>query len=736
MTDVVMPNSSNNEATSRGVRSERVANALRIGDLATVAQEAPLIACTYELLTRLGWQQVERDIIDAMPHFSDDLGVAACRNLWVELGYQSQPLAGGASQVAGELFPLIFVSQTGEALLVLERDHSSDQTRYLVYNPALNATEQRSAAALREGVFYLLNNIREPNDSGSADRSTPWFTRLLLRFKRDIGYLFVMSFVLHLVTLAVPFFIMAVYDTVIGAESKDALPMFLLGILAALGVDLVLRWTRAKALSRMAGRVDYLVGVEAYKKVVSLTPLLTERSSVQSQLARLKQFDSVREFFTGTTATLLLDVPFIPVFLLVLGLIAGWMAVIPVVVALIFFLVAISYQSVQEALVNRSSRAKVAQQRFQTQTLDGRNEIAAAQAQTVWMEKYRRLTAESSQANYQASANASRMSSFAQAIAALANVAVLLVGVFMIMAGDLSIGALIGVMIIIGKVLGMMQQVFLNETRLRQTLTSIDQINQLMALDSERSIRALPKPMEQIKGLVQVDKVSFRYSPQADPALAGVSFVAKPGQLIAIAGETGSGKSTLIKMIAGMYRPQSGFVSLDQLDVRQLGGKTLRRSIAYVPQDAQLFHGSLAQNIRLNNPMATDDDLAAAAAAAGILTDIQALPQGFETQVGDAKTEQLTPGFVRGMALARAFVSEAQVILLDEPASHLDRFADLHMRLQLQRLKGRRTVILTTHRPSHIEMADHVIIMERGGVAFSGGAQEALDILKGGGRGR
>ncbi|OQX30659.1 MAG: hypothetical protein B0D94_10070 [Candidatus Sedimenticola endophacoides] len=250
-----------------------------------------------------------------------------------------------------------------------------------------------------------------------------------------------------------------------------------------------------------------------------------------------------------------------------------------------------------------------------------------------------------------------------------------------------------------------------------------------MSLEAEPQTGRSALMLNEVEGRINIDRVSFRYGPNQDPALLGVSFSVEPGEMVAIMGQTGSGKSTLIKLIAGMYRAQAGAVLLNKFDIRQLNAMDLRRSIAYVPQQAKLFHGTIAQNLRLNNVMATDEELRQACAEAGVLDAILNMPQGFDTRIGDKSTERLPPGFIRELSMARAFLRPARIILLDEPGASLDMESDQRFMERIRRLKGKKTIIMVSHRPSHARLADKVVILDQGAVAFIGKPDEAVQLI-------
>jgi ATP-binding cassette subfamily C protein/ATP-binding cassette subfamily C protein LapB len=294
---------------------------------------------------------------------------------------------------------------------------------------------------------------------------------------------------------------------------------------------------------------------------------------------------------------------------------------------------------------------------------------------------------------------------------------------------EMTIGALIAVMALIWRVLSPLQGVCLAMLQIDQITQSIKQLNQLMRVPSESNSYKAGLIMPEITGKITFDRVSFRYAPNEDPALVGASFTFQPGEFVAIVGGNGSGKSTVLKLVAGMYRAQGGTLTLDDTDVRQMNATDLRRVIAYMPQKPSLFYGTIAQNIRLNQPLATDEQLIAAAEQAGILSAIKKLPHGFDTLVGDHTTSRLPSGLVHGICLARSYVRKAPVFLLDEPGTSLDKFTDQNLMDHLERMRGKQTILMVSHRPSHIRLADRAVVMVNGMVAHVGTPGEAIKYL-------
>ena len=707
------------------IASERLAEALRTGSEDAFVEVSPYAACLLPLLRELGWNNYAKELVEALPHFSEQIDLIDMRNMLATLGYESTPVAANTASLKAELFPALFIGKHGRILLLQGKE--ADEIHF--YDPSDNSYQTSNDLNL-EGTAYLFTDSHPSYGGNPADAAGgEWFGNLLQRFQRMIIHLLGMTFIINLAALLVPLFIMVIYDKVIGAKSAETLPFLISGAAILLAADLGLRFLRAKLLGVTAGRLDYLIGVETFKRMLYLPPLYTERSTVAAQLSRLKQFDSVRDFFTGPNAAIALELPFVILFLIVIGILGGVVALIPLAMVIGFIMLGLFWIPMLNSKILRSGKARTDKQRIIMQTVAGRKEIKSIGGETVWWERFRENSGEAVLSNYNTFLSNNVMNNLAQGMMTFTGVAVLGVGTMQVMAGEMSIGALIAIMALVWRVLSPLQSAFLSFSKFQQTVKAIKQINQLMKLRNERKGGKSGLILEKLKGDLKIERVSFRYGPDRDPALLGVSFHIRPGELVAISGNTGSGKSTLIKMIAGMYAPQAGSLQVDSMDLRQLNAMDLRRAIAYVPQQTHFFHGTIAQNIRLNNSLATDEQIEAAAAEAGVLEEILELPEGFNTRIGDTTIDRMPPGFLRSLSMARAFVSPAKILLLDEPGASLDDESDQRFVKQLKSLKGDRSIIMVSHRPSHIRLADKAILMDQGTVVHAGNPDEVVALL-------
>ena len=705
--------------------SQYISDALRHDKIDQLQFDSPYAACIFPLLEALGWHNNARDLVEALPHFVEQLDLVDLRNILVSVGYESQNCSKRLKNIKTELYPCLFQSKQNDLFVLIEK--KGDE--YIYYDAIEQENKTGKLPNLKGAAYFFTDTNPTHGISSKENKLESWFSRLTKRFNKMVIHLLAMTAIVNIVALLIPLFVMVVYDKVIGTKSIETLPYLIAGVSILMLADLVIRLIKSKLLGALAGRIDYLIGVETFRQLLFLPPLFTERSTVASQLSRLKQFDSIRDFFTGSSAAIILELPFVILFIVVIAVIAGWIALIPVIMASIYALIAFFGTPYINSKLLKSGQAKTAKQNILMQTLSGRKEIKSIGGESVWWERFREISGDAVYSNYEYYLANGILASFSQGLMTLSGVAVVGFGALSVIQGSMTIGALIATMALIWRVLSPIQSIFLAFPKFQQAFKSIKQIDQLMRLNTEKHGHHSGLLLRDFKGGISIDKVSFRYGPNTDPAILGASFTIEPGEMVAIVGNTGSGKSTLIKLIAGMYKPQAGSLMFDNMDIRQLNAMELRRSIAYIPQENKLFHGTIAQNLRLNNALASDDDLEQAAIQAGVLEQILALPDGFDSRIGDNFTEQLPPGFLRSISMARAFVSPATIFLLDEPGASLDDEADHNFMKQIKQIKGKRSIVMVSHRPSHIRLADKAVLLDQGIVQFVGPSDKAIKLL-------
>jgi len=562
-----------------------------------------------------------------------------------------------------------------------------------------------------------------------AKQDTGYFRRLLTRFRPLILRTLGATLASNIIILATPLFIMSLYDKVIPNGALDTLSVMLLGVAVALAGDWALKALRARMIAHLGGRLDYILGRAVFQRGLSLPPAYTEMANISSQVARLKDFETIREFFTGPVAAVLFELPFATIFLVMMAILGGPIVLVPAAAMLLFLVIALLMRPVMRSQVAEAARAGSKRHEFLVEIFAKVRDIKDTGSEAIWRERFRELSAAAVMASQASTRTTAIMGVVSQGLIVVTGLGTLGWGVLRTLEGNMTVGALIASMIMVWWVLKPLGVVFPAMTQVERVRDSIVQIDRLMQVAPEWQEGAATVSARRLSGKVTLNQVSLRYLADQDPAIAGLSLQVEPGEILAIAGPNGSGKSTILKMVLGMYRPQAGTVRIDDADIRQMDPLTLRQAIAYVPQTCEIFFGTIAQNLRLAQPEASDRELRWACAEAGLLEDIEALPKGFGTRVGDGRTGALPSHFLQRLSLARAYLKRAPITLFDEPANGLDFTGDQQFMKVLQRMRGHSTVLLVSHRPSHLKLAARVAILQQGQLRMVGPPDQVLGRL-------
>ena len=698
------------------------------GELAALSEATDLSNCIVPLLDALNWRGDPRHVAEAVPHFVDHIDVTAFRNIMATLHYETRPVTINLNKIDPRLYPCLFLPKDGDAVILL----SQQRGRVNVYDGG--KTEFRDIDLSRlSGTALFLTPI-DPEDLLPAQQKAGWFRAVAERFRSLFYQTLGITLVLNILALATPLFVMGVYDKVVATGSLSTLSFFALGVGIAISCDLVLRYIRTRILAFIGARLDNIVGIAIFHKILFLPPSLTERATIGAQVARIKDFETIRDFFTGQMALTLFELPFVVIFIIVIAYLGGPVALIPIIMIAVYGILALVFTPLIRAAVSKAARAGARRQELVVETLGGMRAIKYCGAEAVWLERYRTLSAKAALHGFTSSQYSSLVQTLSHVLMVGAGVGTIVFGVFRILSGDMSIGGLVASMMLVWRVLGPMQTAFVSMSRIAQVKASVGQVNNLMNIKAEREQHSKLKPIKRMIGYVSFNRVSIRYSPDADPALVGVSFDIQPGEVVTIVGGNGSGKSTILKLLVGMYHPQAGSIQIDSQDIRQMDAIELRHSVSYIPQSLQFFYGTIAQNLRLAHPTATDEDLRWACYKAGVLDEIDALKQGsgkwerrgFDVRIGDSGGGQMPTSFLQRLNLARGYLKRAPIMLFDEPGNGLDFEGDQAFMRMIDELRGQTTCIIVTHRPSHLKLSDKIVWLEYGNVRAFGPAEQVL----------
>jgi len=555
-----------------------------------------------------------------------------------------------------------------------------------------------------------------------------WFWGALARSWRIYGEVVLATVLINFFTILSPLFFMNVYDRVVPNKAVETLWVLAIGIFAMYVFDLLLKALRGYFIDVAGRRADLMLSGALYEQVMDMR--LDERRQPVGMLANnLREFESLRDFFTSATIATLVDLPFVFVFVLVIAAIGGWqmaavpLAAIPAVLAVGFVL-----QAPLRDRIRRVFAASEEKHAALIETLAGIEAVkslgAASHLQKKWESLVEYVAAESLVTRF-LSAFAVNFSAFVQLVVA---VAVVVVGVYLVADNLLTTGGLIACTIIAGRAIAPLTQVAALLTRYHQAMSALAALDKLMSAPVERPRGASFLSRPRFRGEVQFREVEFHYPGRELNAVNGASFAVRAGDRVGIIGRVGSGKSTLAKLLVGLYQPQSGGILVDGTDIRQIDPADLRRNIGYLPQSIVLFSGSVRYNLALGAPQASDEAILRAARLAGLDEHLARHPQGYDLPVGE-RGEALSGGQRQLVALARALLLDPPILLLDEPAQAMDRSSEERLKQHLAADFGDRTMLIVTHRESMLSVVNTLLVVDGGKVVACGPKDQVMRTL-------
>ncbi len=691
---------------------------------AKIIETTALGACIVPLLKALKWHGAKRHLKEAMPHISQVYTPAMICDVLAHLNYQHKEIEADLKLIDSRLLPCLFILENGSPMVVLRKQGD----RVVVFSGERHAITQVDISDDRvshKGVLYIFHQVKEDSEEKALHES--WL-RITFNNNRSLFWsaLF-LSFIVNLLMLATPLYVMSVYDRVVTTGSYQMLGEFVTGVVIALIGIITLYRIRAKIIAIFGARLDRAIGVSIFQRLLYLSPAYTETATVGAQVSRLKDFDRLRQFLAGPLLTTFFDVPYLVIALIIIGLIAKLLVIVPVIMVVAFIILGVSLHFKVKRATRIASFNSSRQQEFILEAITNMRALKYLAAEEKWEKRYRDMSADSNVASLKLIVLGSINTAISDAIMVTSGMAVLVFGALAIINQELTVGAMIATMILIWRVLAPLKTIFNTLPRLQQMASSLGQIDKLMHIEPEvEPLERLSRSSHKFKGEITFVRVSFRYRSSMDPALMGVTFEVKPGEVVGIVGKNASGKSTILKVLLGLYQPQAGSVLIDNQDIRQLNPIELRNSISYVPQKPELFYGTIEANLLLGKPEATMNEMILAAKAAGIYNDIMALPNQFKESLRDFNSIQLSVSFQQGLCLARAYLKKSKILLLDEPAGVLDDNLDQFLMRAIKLCHKRITLMMVSHRPSHLKLCDKILLIDQGQVILFGPPDEVL----------
>ena len=581
-----------------------------------------------------------------------------------------------------------------------------------------------SGQALFARPRHELEDLRAP----LVPRVSAWFRDTLKLSRWLYSDAILASLLINVLGLMVPLFVMQTYDRVVPNQATSTLWVLAIGLLIGTGFEMVLRLVRAHLLDQAGKRTDLILSATLFERITGMS-MKARPATIGGFAQSIHDFQGLREFLTAVTLTSLIDLPFAVLMLVVIGLLGGWLVLIPLIAFPITIGFAWLIQVRLRDTVQKSLALGAERQALLIETLSGLETLKACSAESErqhhWESTHAALT--------RLDAHARNLSTLATNgtlfIQQLCGMATIVAGVYSIIAGNLSVGALVATYMLGSRVLAPLGQIAGLITRYQQAQLTMRSTDALMSLPQERDPKQRPLERTQLTGAIEASRVTFRYAGQSSPALADISFSIKAGERVGIIGRSGSGKSTLGRLVMGFFAPDEGQILLDGLDLRQLDVADLRQQIGYVAHDLPLLAGSLRDNLTLGARYISDARMLEVAELTGVSELARQHPQGFDRPVGE-RGQLLSGGQRQAVLLARALLLSPPIMLLDEPTSAMDNASEDALRQRLHTWMQGKTLLLITHRTAMLSLVDRLIVLDNGRIVADGPKEAVIDALR------
>ena len=648
-------------------------------------------------------------------------------------GLASKIVKRPLEQFDDSFLPVVLLLQERNACLLMGWNKARDKA--IVALPELGeAAIEMPLQALRErytGMAILIRpryrfDGRAPEVGQIKNRHWFWGAMAAnMPVYRDVLFA---AGLINIFALAVPLFSMNVYDRVVPNQAMETLWMLALGVILVLVADLLLRTVRGYFIDLASSRVDMELSSRIMERVLG-TRLEFRPASAGSFAASLRSFETIRDFIASATVTAIIDLPFAVLFLVVMAWI-DWVMLFPGLVGILLVVTyALVVQSKMHELAETTYRASAMRNASLVEALVGLETLKALGGEGAMQRKWERSAAHLSRVSTQLRMLAASTVNSTLWIQQVVTISLIVLGAYRIGMGQLTMGGLIACSMLLSRALGPFTQVAGLMTNYHNAITSMASLDKVMKQEVERPEDANFVSRAHFNGEIEFKDVCFSYPGEEDLTLKNVSFHIRPGEHVAILGRIGSGKTTLQKLILGLYRPNSGSILIDGVDNRQLDPAELRRNIGYVPQDLTLFYGSLRDNIAMAAPYVDDAALLAAAEVSGIQEFVDAHPRGFDMLVGE-RGESLSGGQRQGVAIARAVVNDPPILLFDEPTGSMDFSSEENIKIKLRSFAAHKTMLAITHRTALFDIVERIIVMDKGKIVADGAKAQVIEALR------
>lgn len=701
-----------------------------------LSPDDPLLSCLI-ILTKMQNRPFSAAALTAgLPLFENRLTPELFIRAAARAGFAAKINKKSLSEITNVMLPAVLLLKNHQACLlvkiqengvaqIIEPEATNDSAAGVKNIPLSELKESYTNYAIFAQPTYQFNERSAAATTQSVERH--WFWDVILKAWPVYSEVLIASLMINIFALTSPLFIRNIYDRVVPNQAEVTLWVLAIGMLIIFGFDFLMRVIRGYFIDVASKNIDVRLSSVIYEQLMGM-PMSERPTSVGVMANMVHAFESFRDFITSATITVVIDLPFIILFLIVIGIIGGSLVVIPAICIPLVLAIGYFIQKPLNHLIQQTHRHSAEKHATLVETLAGVETIKTSNAEGHMQYKWERVIGLAAKIGVKIRFLSSLGINLSLFIQQLANIAVVIFGVYKIVAGDITMGTLIACTILTGRALAPLTAVASLIIRYQESIEALQSLDKIMQLPPERAVGKSLLHRPDLQGSVEFQSVSFNYPEQTIAALTNISFKIEPGERVGIIGRIGSGKSTIQRLILGLYQPTTGSILLDGAALNQIDPSELRHQIGYVGQDALLFYGNIKYNITLGAPYISDDAILRAAQISGVDDFVKTHPEGYDRQVGE-RGEKLSGGQRQAIAIARAILLDPPIVLLDEPSSAMDDRSENHFKNLIMPHLAKKTLILVTHKGSMLSLVDRLIVMDGGHLIVDGPKDAVLKSL-------
>jgi ATP-binding cassette, subfamily B, bacterial HlyB/CyaB len=642
-----------------------------------------------------------------------------------EMGFHARMRQPALERLGHVGLPAVAFDQNGSAFILAAVHQNQQGMQYLIHRPDQKQPEKLNEEDFKscwDGKLLMVTSTASLiGELAKFDFS--WFVPAIVKYRKMLLEVLMVSMVLQLFALATPIFFQVVMDKVLLHSAMTTLNVITISLIVITLFDVTLNYLRSYVFTHTSSRIDVELGARMFRHLLALPLEYFQARRVGDSVARVRELENIREFLTGQGMTLVLDFLFSIIFLGVMFYYSEKLTYVVLASIPCYFILALVVTPILRSNLNDKFNKGAENQSFLVESVSSIDTVKSMALETRWVNRWDELLANYVKASLKTAKTGLIANNGVQLISKMVTIAITYLGAGYVIDMEMTVGELIAFNMLASHVSSPIIRMAQMWSDFQQVGISVDRLGDILNTKTEISQSKTILPA--LKGRIEFDQIRFRYRPEVDDVIRGISLVVQPGQTIGIVGRSGSGKSTLTKIVQRMYIPQHGRVLIDGFDLVLAEPNSLRSQIGVVLQENILFNRSIRANIAVSNPSMNMASVVAAAELSGADEFIKNLPEGYDTIIGEHGVG-LSGGQRQRIAIARAIITNPRILIFDEATSALDYESEQIIQTNMNRICQGRTVIIVAHRLSAVRDADCIYVMEKGEIAEKGTHNELI----------